>query len=504
MAITLRRQISDEEKAVILKKFGRKCFATGHDIPDSESLHFDHIHAFAKGGESEIDNIAPMCEHHNKQKGQLSLQDFRTKLNLKEFFDTGDRLTLKHLLRYLQMRKHIESFGLPVSKTITGDCIRLQNHSHDSSHKLFKCEKTGWQYFYATLPVSLLNSDDDEAHQFNLQPRFLIFDKVFDLYRHFNVYPVLQPSIGRLFKDQILLFDGQHKAAGLLWTGRRSVECKIYIEPDVRILNETNIAAHDKFAQTRFFSSVMILKLGSQFGNDFDAYRAIEDGSPKTETGFLNYLRSLSNGDQTKAQFLKKFRSYLYNSILEDPANRTKPLIATGNRGSAVQPLTIDMLSKSVFACFLYTDPLTDNMATEAYKRELEFQNNIRLLNMLFDLALSSWDPKATRDDQNQLLLNRVFSSKSFMAWSELLRDAVCAKLDIDDADDRKRPFYRELSETDFKKIQKIIERLLQWTVWKSPVSAEIDTAIAGSKGNLKEWFKEKGLTTGFLMGATE
>jgi hypothetical protein len=60
MAITLKRQINNEEKQIILKRYARKCFATGHEIPDSETLHFDHIHAFASGGESELDNIAPI------------------------------------------------------------------------------------------------------------------------------------------------------------------------------------------------------------------------------------------------------------------------------------------------------------------------------------------------------------------------------------------------------------------------------------------------------------
>ena len=69
MAITLRRQISDEEKKVILARYGRKCFADGHTIPEGDSVHFDHIHAYSEGGESELDNIAPMCEAHNKAKG---------------------------------------------------------------------------------------------------------------------------------------------------------------------------------------------------------------------------------------------------------------------------------------------------------------------------------------------------------------------------------------------------------------------------------------------------
>lgn len=67
----------------------KECFATGHTIPEGEPIQFDHIHAFALGGVSEIDNIAPMCGKHNKEKGVLPLQDFRIKLSLEEFFATG-------------------------------------------------------------------------------------------------------------------------------------------------------------------------------------------------------------------------------------------------------------------------------------------------------------------------------------------------------------------------------------------------------------------------------
>ncbi len=44
-------------------------------------------------------------------------------------------------------------------------------------------------------------------------------------------------------------------------------------------------------------------------------------------------------------------------------------------------------MSKSLFACFLYTEPVEDDMATDAYKRDKEIANNIALMNMLYDLA---------------------------------------------------------------------------------------------------------------------
>jgi len=501
MAIALKRQLNDEEKNVILARHGRKCFATGHDIPESEKVNFDHIKAHSLGGASELDNIAPMCEFHNKSKGMLPLEDYRTKLRIEKFFEKGDRLTLRDLLFHLKHEGELTSFGESITFSFHDDMIMVENHGVKQEQTVQQCPRTGWKYFYGNLPIEILNSDDDDDLNTGLQPRYLIFDKVFELFRHFQTYPVLQPSIGRIFEGKILLFDGQHKAAALLWNGRKTFECKIYIDPDVRLLNQANISAHDKFAQTRFFSSIMILKLGNQFGKDFEEYKNREDISTKSEYGFLEFLEQ-KDSTLTRAERNKRFRSYLYNSVLEDDNNKMIPLISVSNRSSNEQPITIDMLSKSIFSCFLHSDPVYDDMLSDKYKRESEFKNLITLFNQIFDLALCSWDPKAGPNDSNKIKLTRIFSSKSMMAWSELFKDAVCAKLEIHDSDEKAKPFYRDLTDVEFTKIKAILERLLSWQMWRSPKNNEIDTIIAGSKSVVKEWFRNKGLTTGFLMGA--
>lgn len=245
----------------------------------------------------------------------------------------------------------------------------------------------------------------------------------------------------------------------------------------------------------------MILKLGTQFGKDFEDYKNIEDGSVKNEASFLQYLEQ-KDPSLTRAERNKRFRSYLFNSILEDNSNNLKPLISTSNRSSNEQPLTIDMLSRSLFSCFLYTEPLSDDMLSDKYKRDLEFDNLLKLLNVLYDRSLSFWNSKASHSDQTQIKLKRIYSSKSIMAWSEIFRDAVCAKLDIYDGDEKAKPFYRELNDEDQDKIEQIFSRLYNWQLWISPRDSGIDTAIAGNKSDLKEWFRTQGLTTGFLMGA--
>ncbi len=334
MAVVLKRQLDESEKAYVLKQHGRKCFATGHTIPDGEPVQFDHIVAFTRDGATELDNIAPMCAQHNKEKGALPLQDFRIKLRLQDFFSTGDELTLKHLLRYMKKKGDIVSFASAVALRQEGDTVTTESASNQCTHRLYTCPITGWKYFYATLDVDLLDSDEAEDAHMSLQPRYLIFDKVFNLYRHLQQHPVLQPSVGRVVDNShIRLFDGQHKIAALLWNGRKVFECKIYLTWEFRLLNETNIAAHDEFAQTPFSSSTMVRNLGKQFGGDFEKYKNLKDGEAKTETRFMDFL---ARQDRTlrKAQLKKRFRNYLYDSVLTDADNKMSRLVSEGNRST--------------------------------------------------------------------------------------------------------------------------------------------------------------------------
>lgn len=503
MAITLKRQLSDPDKQVIIQQHGRKCFATGHAIAEGEPLHFDHIKAYSQGGLSELANIAPMCAQHNKEKGALPLFDFRTKLRLQEFFASGDKLTLRDLLQYMKSKGDIANYGQSVVVALVNGQVTIESANQTSTYQAYICPTTGWHYFYATIDVNLLDSDDDHDDKIGLQPRYLIFDKVFDLYRHFQQHPVLQPSIGRIVGSHICLFDGQHKAAALLWNGRKIFECKIYLDPDLRLLNQTNISAHDKFAQTRFYSSVMVMKLGSQFGLDFEKYKNTENGEPKSESGFIEFL-ARQDATQTKGERNQRFRSYLYDSVLTADDNRFSKFVSDSNRGSEEKPITMDMLSKSLFSCFMYREPTEDNMVTDAYKRDEEMNNVVALMNYLHDLALSEWDGKSGPNDDGQRRLERMFRSKAMMAWAELLHGAVCGKLDLLDGEDRAKPLYRKLTESQLEQVKKVVKQLVNWKGWIAPKDDDIDRVLSDNKSEVKDYFKKKGLSTGYLMGASE
>src|SRR5262249_14965494 len=152
-------------------------------------------------------------------------------------------------------------------------------------------------------------------------------------------------------------------------------------------------------------------------------------------------------------------------------------------------PLTIDMLSKSLLSCFLYREPVDDNMATQAYKRQSESENMVALMHMLYELGLHACNPKALTGDTSQRQLDRILRSKSMMAWSEILRDAILEKLDLTVADDRVCPFYRELDKRQLDGIRQTVARLLNWKFWSDP-REEIDRVLSDNKSVVKEWFR--------------
>jgi len=503
MTITLRRQLDSDEKSQIIEQHGRRDFATGLPIPEGDELQFDHIHAYAEGGATSLNNIAPMSAETNRAKGTLSLEDYRVKRRMGQFFKSGDRLTLGHLLRFLKGDGAISNFG-QVIETIENDgVIELRSAEGNTNHQLYTCPATKWTYFYAKVPVDLIESDDESNEGIGLQPRYLIETKVFDLYRHFQRHPVLQPSIGRIINNRLKLFDGQHKIAGLLWAKRREFEVKVYLTCDIRLLNQTNISAHDKFAQSRFYSSIMVMKLGTLFGNDFEEYKKDDSEEVKSEAGFLRWLDRRDAGMTKKADRNNQFRSYLYNSVIEHEGNKATGLISATNKSTKDKPLSIDMLTKSIFSNLMYRKPVSDNMLTDQYKRTAEMENIVAIVNMLYDLGLHRWDGSAAKEDTEQRKLRRMFSSKSMMSWSEILADAVKAKLELLASEDRERPLYRDLSKQDLESVKKVVARVFAWKFWSAPDDA-IDRVLSDNKSEVKAWFKSHGLHAGYLLGASE
>jgi len=485
-----KRQISESEKQIVLDQHGRNCFVDGSPIPEDEGLEFHHIRPYSKQGATTIDNIAPVCKPHHRSIGTMSLQEYRDKLELDRFFEAGELRYLDDLIQ----AKH-KNYGEKLQFEIDGEQITLFLPKGRFTYLLYRCPITGWQYFYVMIPVEYIWNDSE------LQPRALRQQALWDLYRHFQTNTQIAPSICRLDEDRkLLLFDGQHKAAAQVWSGRKELECKVYIHPDSRVLKETNLDAHSKFRQMPFYSHELMRKYADIFGEDWGNYMNETEGE-KSEVGFFNYL--ISTKKKSKAQARSEILEALYNEIVDNADNQLARFLSEKNRSSTSQPLTFARLKKTMLSTMLLTSPVKDEFESDTDYRKLERRNLIKLMNIIANQGLvGKWNPD--QDNSLHRRTQRIFSAGAVTAWTALLRDAINQHLRHYTEDERQRFFYRAIDEREFEYFDRFVSRIFSHKIWDDPDPAgQIAARLAKDDATTaKGLFAEKGLTVHWVLSS--
>jgi len=451
-----KRQISDVEKQEVLERQGLRCFIDNHPVVDAADLEYDHIQPYSEGGASTSANIAAVCKKHNREKGTLSLSEYRDRLDLRAFFEGATKRRLDDLFT---TKLGTSGFGQAVSSEVEGNNVKLYfDGGPPETVPLYTCPATDERYFYALMPVEHLRND------FELQPRALEPERLWELYRHLRTHTQLAPGVGRLVGGDVLLFDGQHKAAAQVWAGRKRVECKIYLDPDVRRLKETNLTAHDKLRQMPFYTSTLLEKYADLAHEDWEAF--LETQGAKTEAAFVDFMKNQTG--LTKAAAVKRVRSVIYRDILDDPNNKLREYITEENRGRA-NPITMYRLEKTFFAEFIAPPPLDDEFETESWHRDEEKENVVFLFNVIVDKALEGrWNPELA--DAAHKKAARLFSAGALRAWVPFLHDAVAPALRLFQSEERRRIFYRQLESSDRVVIEGLVDKLLSHKVGRTPI----------------------------------
>lgn len=486
--MTERRQISDAEKRVVLDQHGRRCFVDGAPVSEDEAIEFHHIRPYSQQGATSIDNIAPVCRTHHRSIGTMSLQEYRDKLELDRFFESGELRYLDDLIRAKHGR-----YGENLQHELESEQITLFLNKGRLTYPLYRCPITGWQYFYAMVPVEFIENDSE------LQPRALRQQSLWDLYRHFQTNTQLAPSICRIDEKRLLLFDGQHKAAAQIWSGRKEVECKVYIHPDARILKETNLEAHGKFKQMPFYSHELMQKYADIFGEDWEHYMNETEGE-KSEEGFFNYL--INTKKKSKLQARNEILQAMHNEIVDDKDNKLSEFLSEKSRGPS-QPLTFARLKKTMLATMLLTPPIRDEFESDTDYRKVERRNLIRLMNTIAEQGLiGKWNPE--RNDSAHRRTQRIFSAGAVRAWTTLLRDAINQHLRHYSDEQRERFFYRPIADEDFDYFEGFVKKLFSHKLWDDPdPTGEIGARLAKDDATTaKGLFDERGLTVHWLLGA--
>lgn len=486
-----RRQLTDQEKNAVLKIHGGRCFIDGHPIEEDEDLEFDHIRPVAAGGPTAIENLAPVCKRHNRQKSSMALSEYRDYLELGRLFGDG---TLLFLDDVIAAKGHPIGQALQYEIGSDDQSVSVYTDAGKTDFSLYTCPATGWKYFYALIPVQHLKNDKD------LQPRPLRQKSMWGLYRHFQRNTQLAPSICRLDGDgSLLLFDGQHKAAAQIWAGRNSVECKIYIQAVAKVLKETNLEAHLSYRQMSFYSYELMKKYADIFGEDWDEYSGTE--GPLSEQGFVDYLVNVKK--MTKAKARSEVERAIHWRILDDPKNLLAPFVSKETR-SRFQPLTYNRIARTFFRHLLSPIPSEAEFESDKDLRGLEEQNLIRVMSIVAEeVLMDRWD--SDKNDAIHQRTERIVSAGSVRAWVRVLRDVLNAYLQLylKGPDEIEKVLHRELTDEQFGWIRKFIQQIVAHSVWDAPNTSDQDISKTLTKDDdttAMSLLQERGLVVQWVL----
>jgi len=491
---TIKRQLTQEEKAQVLAHQRRGeilyCFVEDHPIQDEGEVEFHHIRPFSEDGPTEIANIGAVCKDHHRRIRTLSLSEFRDQLAMGRFFDNPSPRRLDDLLSH--KLGGADAFARKITVAPDGDDrITLHFTNPDRPPQachVFTCPATDMRYFYSVLPIEYLANDGE------LQPRPLEQKRVWELYRHLTQHTQLAPAVCRLVDGKVLLFDGQHKSAAQIWAGRKFLDCKVYIDPDVRLLKDTNLVAHDKLRQMAFFTSTLIAKYSDIFKQEWQDY--LDRPGGKTERGFVEFLKSRG---KTSAEARKMLLMAIEQDVVDDPGNKLAEFIAERNR-TRKNPLTIYMLQRTFFRNFVLQPPADVEIEGEHDHRSDEKANLVRFMSILAEeLLIGRWNPDANNAAHQKA--DRLFASGAIRTWVPILADVVAQVLQLYDANERNKIFFRKVTDRQWELIEGRLDRFASHKVWEDPNPDVAGQLKVNAVGEVRDFLARQGLTVNWILG---
>ena len=489
---TLKRQITDAEKMRVLDQQRRDgilyCFAADHLIDEEGDVEFHHIKPFSESGLSDPANIGAVCKDHHRRIRTLSLSEFRDQLEMDEFFSDPEHRRLDDLLRF---KLSSDGFGhiVRVDRKHTELTLYFTNPDHPSQTcAIFTCPATEMRYFYSVLPIEYVSNDSE------LQPRPLERKRVWELYRHLSAHTQLAPAVCRLVEGKVMLFDGQHKSAAQVWTGRRALDCKVYLDPDVRRLKDTNLVAHDKLRQMAFFTSTLIAKYSDIFKQEWEEY--IERSGSKNESDFAAFLKVRG---KTGAEAKKMLRMAIEQDVIDDTDNRLSEFIADRNR-TRKNPVSISILEKTFFREFILTPPTDVEFEGPDDFRSDERRNLVRLMSLVAEKQLlRKWNPEANNDGHQRA--ERIFGAGAMRAWVPMLRDVVAQVLQLYDGGERKKVLFRSITDQQWGQIEGRLDKLFSHKIWDDINPDVVGNLKINAVDQVRSFLSQHGLTVTWVLG---
>ncbi|MEW6771701.1 MAG: HNH endonuclease, partial [Bacillota bacterium] len=248
------------------------------------------------------------------------------------------------------------------------------------------------EFFFATSGITLCNSRYfyfaiNMHHDDKINPR-AVSERIRGLVAEFLAgRPQLHISLAWAVVNNetavVHIFDGQHKAVAQMLLGARKLPVRVFLNPDLEILLETNTRAGTILRQVAFDKSVQRY-LGSQiYWEKIEEFRRAT-GRNQDDLSFSEQeLMAFFKGEhrEIKRYILDDVRT----AVIHSSENKLRDFIEFGGK-STVKPLSYNTVEKTFFSLFIRKEPmnvpLNYKIELGENPRQLEKTQMVELMNI--------------------------------------------------------------------------------------------------------------------------
>lgn len=493
----------DEKKALALKLWNiqsHKCFICGGEIDiDIQTPNIDHIKPLANGGKDDSSNFALTHEHCNKSKQDADLEVaqklYRLSKIMKEAEEKKETPSLKHVLLANGGSKYSFKYKIEDNKLI----YSFDDYGDTTIYKseIFTDELSGEMTSFIKVPLAYIYHDEI------INPRG-INGSISLLIKEFHKpNPQLHLSLGRISDGKILIFDGQHKAVAQIMLGVNSLVLRLFIDPDIERLIETNTNAGSKLKQIAFDKSIVRQLHDTLYSERLKKYQVdhnlLPDNFNFSEQQVVDYFK----GERGN------IRQYIINSqknaITRNPDNKLLSYINFEGKSTSL-PLSYSTFEKTLLATFvnaktILQTPINYKIDEGLNPRMLEKEQLIRLCNIFADkILIDKYDPDigtyhienniASGSGDNipddHLIAYRFFKEEIMYNWIQYLKLLINNYYAFSGSMyDSENLFQQNIPEQLWENIELFIESFIALPLWKD---RSMSSTIFGGKNNYDFW----------------
>ncbi len=344
--------------------------------------NIDHIVPLANKGKDNEDNFALTHESCNKSKQDANLRIARILHYLKaiqEDVSSKENRTasLKDVL------KNMSGSQFDFIHTITDHKLEysFDKLSDTTIYKanIFDDNLSGEKSCFIEVPIQYLFHDD------LINPRG-INSSISLLVKEFSKgNPQLHLTLARLDNNQIKVFDGQHKAVAQLLLGSKKLLVRLFLEPNLDRLTETNTNAGSTLRQIAFDKSIMRQLNNTLYYERIRKYQADhgleEDCFDFSEERLVEYFK----GENVNIK--KYIIDSIKHSITYSPDNKLKDFIDFEGKAKEL-PISYSAYDKTFLSLLIdsrliLNTPISYKSDEGENPRELEISQIIELFNII-------------------------------------------------------------------------------------------------------------------------